>query len=29
MHEVDVLVERWAEVEVLSADLQLVFPDDD
>jgi hypothetical protein len=29
MHEVDVLVERWGEVEVLSADLQLVFPDDD
>lgn len=28
MHEVERLVERWAEVEVIDAELQLLWPDD-
>jgi uncharacterized protein YlxP (DUF503 family) len=28
MHEVEKLVERWVEVEVISAELQLVYPED-
>lgn len=28
MHEVEKLVERWVEVEVISAELQLVWPED-
>ena len=28
MHEVEKLVERWAEVEVIDAQLQLVWPED-
>lgn len=28
MHEVEKLVERWAEVEVIDAELQLLWPDD-
>jgi uncharacterized protein YlxP (DUF503 family) len=27
MHEVEKLVERWGEVEVIDADLQLLWPD--
>ena len=28
MHEVEKLVERWGEVEVIDAELQLLWPDD-
>jgi hypothetical protein len=28
MHEVEKLVERWGEVEVIDAELQLLYPDD-
>ena len=28
MHEVERLVERWAEVEVIHAELQLLWPED-
>jgi uncharacterized protein YlxP (DUF503 family) len=28
MHEVERLVERWGEVEVIGAELQLVWPED-
>jgi uncharacterized protein YlxP (DUF503 family) len=28
MHEVEKLVERWAEVEVIDAELQLLWPDE-
>jgi uncharacterized protein YlxP (DUF503 family) len=28
MHEVEKLVERWAEVDVIEAELQLLWPDD-
>jgi uncharacterized protein YlxP (DUF503 family) len=28
LHEVEKLVERWGEVEVIDAELQLVWPDD-
>lgn len=28
MHEIEKLVERWVEVEVISAELQLVYPED-
>ncbi len=28
MHEVERFVERWAEVEIIAADLELVWPDD-
>jgi uncharacterized protein YlxP (DUF503 family) len=28
MHEVEKLVERWGEVEVIDAELQILYPDD-
>jgi uncharacterized protein YlxP (DUF503 family) len=28
MHEVEKLIERWAEVEVIDAELQLLWPED-
>jgi uncharacterized protein len=28
MHEIEKLVERWAEVEVIDTELQLLWPDD-
>ncbi len=29
MHEVERFVERWAEVEIIAADLELHWPEDD